>query len=140
MSQIRNQSIITLEAANTSMPAYRIVTMMTALANTIKVWDTSTCLMIGASAEDGSATGFATPVVIAGTCLLMAGENISTGALVTAQTATGKAMHAVNDFAAVTGSTSPFPRSFGVALEGISTGAYGEVLIMINNILATPTA
>ena len=134
MSQVRNQSIISMKAFNTSLPAYRILTMGTATANKVMVWDTSTCLMIGASASDGSSTNDAIKVVIGGTCKLMAGENISTGSLITPQTATGKAMLAVNAFVQ---STTSAPRSFGVALEGISVGAYGEVLIMINNVTMT---
>ena len=136
MSQVRNQSIISMKAFNTSMPAYRILTMGTATANKVMVWDTSTCLIVGASASESSVTNAAVNVVIGGTCKLTAGENISTGALITPQTATGKAMHAVNVFATA---TTQVPRVFGIALEGISTGANGEVLIMINNVLIAAT-
>lgn len=137
MSQIRNQSIISMKSADTSAPAYRIVTFATTLANSVQVWETAASLMVGASANEGSATGFAWSIVIGGTCKLMAGENLSQGAQITAQTDTGKAMHAVKDFA--TGTTQ-IPRSFGMTLEGISVGAIGEVLIQINNLYISATA
>lgn len=132
MSQIRNQSIISMKAANASIPAYRIMSLATTLANSVQLCDTDAAIMIGASAENASATGESIPVVIGGTCKLMAGgADISVGSLLTAETATGKAILCIKDSDVTNTSTL---RVFGVALEGISTGAIGEVLIQINNI------
>lgn len=138
MTQIRNQSIISMKAASGSVPAYRILTMATGTANMVKVWDTSTCLIIGASATDASATGDAIDVVIGGTCKLLAGAvDISTGSLLTPATDTGKAILATKDCDV---SETSNARVFGVALEGISTSAIGEVLIQIMNIAIAKAA
>jgi len=136
MSQVRSQITIPVKSFNTSAPAYRILTPATGTANAVKVWDTSTCLMVGASVNEASVTGAAIEMAIAGTCKVMAGENLSTGALITAQTATGKAMHAVNEFVTA---TTQVPRVFGVVMHGASTGSLAEVLIGINNVLIACT-
>ncbi|GAG01165.1 unnamed protein product, partial [marine sediment metagenome] len=80
MAQIRVPTYITMKSFNTSMPAYRILTPATGTANGVMVWDTATCNILGASMNEASVTGAAIKVAIAGTCKVMAGENLSTGA------------------------------------------------------------
>jgi len=133
MSQVRNQVVITMKTLNGSMPAYRILAPAGA-NNTVKVWDTSTSLIIGVSTTEHSATGEAVAVAIAGTAKIMAGENISVGSIITAQTGTGKAVTGVKEFVQ---STTSAPRAVGIALESASTGALVEVLLFPLNIAMT---
>jgi len=79
MSQIREQVIISLKTFNTSTPAYRIVTPATGAANTVKVWDTNTCLIMGVTTSEHSVTGAAVSIAIGGTAKISCGENISVG-------------------------------------------------------------
>lgn len=129
MAQEVNGTIKSFKAASGSVPAYRIA-VVTGI-NTVGVTFTSTSVLVGITANDASATGQAVGVVLNGTAKCMCGASVSAGAILTAQTDTGKCIEAT---AVLNTTTTVIPRTIGVALQKGSTNSIIEVAIIPNNI------
>lgn len=132
MAQEVNGVIKTFKAFAASIAAYRIVAAGTG-KNVARLADTSTCFLIGVSANDISATGQALSVVLNGTAKCMCGASVSSGALLSFQTDTGKCIEALASAYNHT-TTTIIPRTIGVALQAGSTNSVIEILVNPNNV------
>lgn len=129
MAQENNGKVITLKAADGSVAAYRVVGVSG--ENQVDVWQTATSLMLGIALNDASATNDAVAVALDGTARACCGASVSAGAILTAQTDTGKVIEAtITDNT----TTSTVPRTIGVALQSGDTNSVIEVAIIVNNL------
>jgi hypothetical protein len=129
MSQENNGVIISCKAADASVTAYKIVAVSG--KNTVDLWDTVTSAILGVTTIDAIAAGSAVGVIIGGTARVMCGASVGVGAVVTAQTGTGKCIEAVTT---LNTTTTVIPKTLGIALQNGSTNAVIEVSVMPNNI------
>ena len=129
MSQEVQGNIKTFKAADISVPAYRIVTL--SAAQTVDIPNTLTSVLIGITANDGSATNDAIGVVLNGTAKCACGASVDAGAILTVQTSTGKCIAGTQ---LLNTTTTAVPRTIGIALDAGSTNSVIEVAIIPNNV------
>lgn len=80
--------------AGTTIPAYRIVQMNTATANTVIVAAAATNVLIGVTANTVLETGLAIPVIVSGIAKVYFNDSCVSGALVTADSSGRGIQHA----------------------------------------------
>lgn len=129
MSQENQGQIISCKAANASVTAYRVVTVIA--GNTIDVFDTTTSKILGVSIQNAAAAGSAVGVTINGTARVTCNSTINAGAVVAPVAGTGKI---AAETALFNTTTTVIPRTLGIALESGTTNAVIEVAIIPNNI------
>lgn len=132
-SQDRGQTLISCIAAQT-LSAFRVV-RHTGTRNTVNLYDTTTSLIFGVTADDSAdGTGTSVKVVLAGTAKVACAASVSAGALVTAQSATSSGLimevgaHVNNTTTAAT------PKILGIAMQAGSTNSVIEVALRIENV------
>lgn len=129
MSQKRGTNEVNFRNSGATIPAYRIVKPNG--AGSVALHDTATALIIGVSQEQSGDSGTSVWVAINGTAKGQCGASVSSGALLTALTATGaivEATHVLNT------TTTVIPYSLGISLEAGSTNAVIEVTVAPNNV------
>lgn len=131
MSQKRASTEISF-AVSATLAAYVLV-KPTGTRNQVGLWDTATALFAGISQEASSGgTGTAVLVAIGGSAKGQAGASVSSGALLTGQTATGYVIEASANTLNTT--TTAIPRTIGWSNHAASTNGILEVFIAINNV------
>lgn len=129
MSQYQDPPEITLYSASGSCPAYRVVAPHTS-DQTGQVCVTDTSVILGISMNDCSATNQAWRVRVAGTAKATCGASVSSGAILTFQTDTGKVVEGTKSYDTT---TTGLLRIVGVAIEKGSTNNVIEILVMPQN-------
>ena len=111
-----------------TIPAYRLLAPA-AGNNSVALWVTATSFMFAVSQDaSGGATGTSVLAAISGCAKLMGGASVSSGALVTGQTATGLGIEASQrGFIDTTAATVPY--AIGIALDAADTNSVFEVLV-----------
>lgn len=127
MSQSRTSVYASFIAGDT-LSAQRIVAMTA--SNTVNVPQTITNALIGIT-QDAVDSGSAANVVIRGSAKCICNSSISTGALVTAVTATGYATAASHSWNTT---TSVVPKLIGYAVHKGSTNSIIEIMVEPSNI------
>lgn len=129
MSQQKIGDIITLKAADLSVPAYRIVGVD---ANgKADIPNTTTTALLGVTNNDASATNQAVGVIISGTAKCKCGASVGAGEVVGCQTSTGKCIE-ITDVAVTT--TTAVPKAIGISLQAGSTNSVIEITVQPNNL------
>ncbi len=130
MSQVHGTPVLATFRVNgaATIPAFRLLAPA-AGNNSVDLWATATQFMFAISQDQSSgATGTSIVAAIVGCGKLMAGASVSSGSLVTGQTATGLGIEASQrGFIDTTAATVPY--AIGIALDAADTNSVFEVLI-----------
>lgn len=129
--QTRAQTVVPF-FANATLSAYRVVRYIG--SNTVGYVDTTTSHILGITTQDSQGgTGSSIAVAIAGTAKVACAASVSSGSLVTAQSATASGLIMEVGASQANTTSSAIPKILGIALAAGSTNSVIEVLIQPNN-------